>query len=52
VLKFMERPELQSIRKEAETPLLASVAEFVLEGLRVQNRLNKNAKGGENVFKR
>jgi magnesium chelatase subunit I len=52
VLKFMERPELQAIRKEAETPLLASVAEFILEGLHVQNRLNKNAKGGENVFKR
>jgi magnesium chelatase subunit I len=52
VLKFMERPELQAIRKDAEMPLLASVAEFILEGLHVQNRLNKNAKGGENVFKR
>ena len=32
--------------------LLASVTEYILEGLHVQNRLNKNAKGGENVFKR
>src|ERR1019366_7064538 len=51
-LKFMERPELQAIRKSAEAPLMASIAEFILEGLHVQNRLNKNAKGGENVFKR
>ena len=52
VLKYMDRPELQEIRQRAEAPLLASIAEFVLEGLHVENRLNKNARGGENVFKR
>ena len=52
VLKFIEKPELQPIRAKAEAPLMASVAEFILEGLHVQNRLNKSAKGGETVYRR
>jgi magnesium chelatase subunit I len=52
VAKFIDRPELQEIRRLAETPLQASVVEFVLEGLHVENRLNKSAKGGEQVYKR
>jgi hypothetical protein len=52
VQKFCERPDLQEIRRQAEAPLLASVAEFILEGLHVQNRLNKSAKASENVFRR
>ena len=40
------------IASQAETAYAASVAEFILEGLHVENRLNKNAKGGETVFKR
>jgi magnesium chelatase subunit I len=45
VLKFMERPDLQPIRAQAEPALVASVMEFILEGLHVQNRLNKSANG-------
>ncbi len=52
VLKYLERPELQEIRRQAEGPLLASVAEFILEGLHVENRLNKSAKAGEVVYRR
>lgn len=52
VMKYMERPDLQEIRRQAEGPLLASVAEFILEGLHVENRLNKSAKAGEVVYRR
>jgi magnesium chelatase subunit I len=52
VLKFAERPDLQAIRTQAEPALLASVAEFILEGLHVQNRLNKSAKSGETTYRR
>jgi magnesium chelatase subunit I len=37
---------------QAREALQASVAELVLEGLHVSNRLNKNVKDGETVFKR
>ena len=47
-----ERPDLQPIRAKAEAALMASVAEFILEGLHVQNRLNKSAKGDETVYRR
>jgi magnesium chelatase subunit I len=50
--KFMERSDLQPIRAKAEAALLASVAEFILEGLHVQNRLNKSAKAGETTYRR
>lgn len=50
--KLLERPDLQAIRAKAETPLLASVVEFILEGLHVQNRLNKSAKAGEITYRR
>lgn len=52
VLKFIERPDLQAIRAKAEPALIASVAEFILEGLHVENRLNKSAKGSETVYRR
>jgi len=52
VMKWMERPDLQAIRAQAETALMASVMEFVLEGLHVQNRLNKSAKAGETTYRR
>jgi magnesium chelatase subunit I len=52
VLKFMERPELHDVRAQAEAPLMASVAEFILEGLHVENRLNKSAKAGETTYRR
>jgi magnesium chelatase subunit I len=35
-----------------EPALLASAAEFILEGLHVENRLNKNAKAGQVSYKR
>ncbi|MFO0970282.1 MAG: sigma 54-interacting transcriptional regulator [Gemmataceae bacterium] len=52
VQRFLERPELKALPPKAETALTASAAEFILEGLHVQNRLNKNARGAERVFKR
>jgi magnesium chelatase subunit I len=52
VMKFAERPDLQPIRTQAEAALLASVMEFVLEGLHVENRLNKSAKPGETTYRR
>jgi magnesium chelatase subunit I len=36
----------------ASDGLLASAAEFILEGLHVHNRLNKNVKAGEYAYKR
>jgi magnesium chelatase subunit I len=46
--KFL--PDLQDqSSKEAAT---ASVAEFILEGLHVNNKLNKAAKGGETSYRR
>jgi len=50
--QFLQRPELSGIAGQAEAALMASAAEFILEGLHVQNRLNKNARGGETHYKR
>jgi len=36
----------------SESALLASAAEFILEGLHVENRLNKNTKSGQVSYKR
>ena len=52
VMKFSERPDLADVRQLAEAPLLASVMEFILEGLHVQNRLNKSARAGETTYRR
>ena len=52
VLKFLDRPEFKEIRAQADGPLTASVMEFILEGLHVENRLNKSAKAGETVYRR
>ncbi len=52
VFQFLKEPALQPLHHEAGDPLTASVVEFILEGLHVENRLNKSAKGGEVVFKR
>lgn len=52
VLKYLERGDLREIRQQAEGPLTASVMEFILEGLHVQNRLNKNMKGSEISYRR
>jgi magnesium chelatase subunit I len=42
----------QDLVHEARAAYAASVAEFILEGLHVENRLNKKAKGGETTFHR
>ncbi|MBI2805004.1 MAG: sigma 54-interacting transcriptional regulator [Planctomycetes bacterium] len=52
VMKYVERPELQAIRSQAESALIASVMEFILEGLHVENKLNKSARVGETVYRR
>jgi magnesium chelatase subunit I len=52
VVSFVQRPELAALAHDAGEALTASVAEFILEGLHVENRLNKNVKGGEILFKR
>jgi magnesium chelatase subunit I len=41
-----------STTPENEAALIASAAEFVLEGLHVENRLNKNVKAGQTSYKR
>jgi magnesium chelatase subunit I len=38
--------------RDAEEGMIASAMEFILEGLHVENRLNKTQKNGEVVFKR
>ena len=52
VAAIAERAEYAAIAKEAHDGLFASLAEFVLEGLHVENRLNKSTRGGESSFKR
>ena len=52
VAELAKRPENAAIAKEAGDGLAASLAEFVFEGLHVENRLNKATKGGETSFKR
>ena len=52
VADLAKRPENAAIAKEAGDGLAASLAEFVFEGLHVENRLNKATKGGETSFKR
>ncbi len=52
VLQFIQRNELDSMRDEVGDALLASVMEFVLEGLHVENRLNKTKKSGKYTFQR
>ncbi|MBI3407544.1 MAG: sigma 54-interacting transcriptional regulator [Planctomycetes bacterium] len=49
---YLQKAENQAIAAEAQDGFLASVVEFILEGLHVENRLNKNLRGGEIVFKR
>jgi magnesium chelatase subunit I len=52
VYQFLKEGELQLLQKQASDAVTASAMEFILEGLHVENRLNKSAKGGEIVFKR
>ena len=52
VRQFLERPESASIAGQAKDPLTASVIEWILEGLHVQNRLNKNLREGVIQYKR
>lgn len=49
--QFVQKSEPQ-LAGAAPDALAASVAEFILEGLHVENRLNKSAKGAETLFKR
>ena len=50
--EYIKRAELDDIQRQAKDALFASVAEFVLEGLHVENRLNKSRKSGEYLFRR
>jgi magnesium chelatase subunit I len=50
--RYLERPELREIAQQAPEAVTASVAEFILEGLHVENRLNKSPKGGEIIYRR
>jgi magnesium chelatase subunit I len=52
VARFVARPDLQEMAGHAPEALAASVAEFILEGLHVENRLNKTPKDGESVYRR
>jgi magnesium chelatase subunit I len=52
VARFVERAELREIARQAPAALTASVVEFILEGLHVENRLNKQPQVGASVFRR
>ncbi len=52
VFQFMKDPALKPIHDQAGEALTASVVEFILEGLHVENRLNKAIKAGEVIYKR
>lgn len=52
VQQFIQKAELGDLFQQAPAALTASVVEFILEGLHVENRLNKNVRGAEIVFKR
>jgi magnesium chelatase subunit I len=49
---FLSEAGPKEIPKDARDAWTASATEFVLEGLHVENRLNKNQKGLETIFKR
>jgi len=49
---FVQEAAPEDMRRRGQDALTASAVEFILEGLHVENRLNKNQKGGETVFKR
>lgn len=52
VAQFLKRQDLSGLPVEAEPGWTASVVELFLEGLHVQNRLNKSSKKGEHHFRR
>jgi magnesium chelatase subunit I len=52
VEEFLHEAAAEDVQKRARDPLAASAVEFILEGLHVENRLNKNQKAGEIIFKR
>jgi magnesium chelatase subunit I len=52
VAAFLSKADDAKLAQNAGDALTASALEFLLEGLHVQNRLNKTQRGGETVFKR
>ena len=50
VIRFAEKNEPEWSGGSMRQSLLASIAEFVLEGLHVHNRLNKNTQSGQASF--
>lgn len=50
--QFVKKAFTEEEQTSAPAETTASAAEFILEGLHVENRLNKNVKGGEVTFKR
>jgi magnesium chelatase subunit I len=52
VAQFLKKVAAEGFPDNAQDALTASVAEFILDGLHVENRLNRNVKNGEVVFKR
>jgi magnesium chelatase subunit I len=52
VAQFQKKIAAEGLPALAHDALAASIAEFILDGLHVENRLNRNVKAGEVVFKR
>jgi magnesium chelatase subunit I len=51
-LQFLKKAPAAEFPPAGEDALVASVVELILEGLHVENRLNKNRKGGQTSYKR
>jgi magnesium chelatase subunit I len=52
VAQFLKKTAAEGLPETAHDALTACVAEFILDGLHVENRLNRSLKSGEMVFKR
>ncbi len=50
--QFVQKARPDDLPAAGDEALLASAIEFILEGLHVENRLNKNRKAGQIAYKR
>ena len=51
-IQLMDKTRPEDLPPNGDEAMLASAVEFILEGLHVENRLNKNRKAGQIAYKR